>query len=409
MLQSNDVSNPWLAQFQQHLQDDCYSESVRKRYPQATRCFIRYLISQRKSLESVSAEEVEHYLYSLKRRRDQTPLVAARRREHAAAVRMLLRLVRDGQWPPPPAPPTGHEKFVAEIVGDFDIWMVQVRGLSASTRTALRSEAQSLMQWLHDHGKTIATLRVAEIDAYVAYRVATMRRRSTRGLRTTLRGVLRYWHDSGRLPADLTYAVEAGPIYALEDIPSTIRQEDIARMLEAARRDRSSMGRRDYAILMLLATYGLRRGEVAGLRLSDIDWRRERLHIRHVKTGGSSDLPLMRRTADALLDYLKHGRTTTTARQVFLRAKAPYRPLTSAAIYHVVGRRLRAVDLYLPGMHGAHILRHSRAASMLRGGVPIKVIGDVLGHRSQDSTAVYLKLATDDLRAIALNLPGRLL
>ena len=98
----------------------------------------------------------------------------------------------------------------------------------------------------------------------------------------------------------------------LEGIPSTIRREDIERALKAARCDRSPLGRRDYAIMMLLSTYGLRGGEITGLRLSDIDWRHERLRIRHAKTGAYSELPLLRGPADALLDYLKYARPATT-------------------------------------------------------------------------------------------------
>ena len=122
---------------------------------------------------------------------------------------------------------------------------------------------------------------------------------------STLRGVLRYLYGRGLVPVDLAGAIEGPPIYALEGIPSTIRREDIERALEAARRDHSSLGRRDYAILMLLSTYGLRAGEIARLCLSDIDWRHERLRIRHVKTGACSDLPLLRGPADALLDYAR--------------------------------------------------------------------------------------------------------
>ena len=139
-------------------------------------------------------------------------------------------------------------------------------------------------------------------------------------------------------------------------------------------------------------------------RLSDIDWRHERLQIRHTKTGAFSTLPLLREPADALFDYLRHGRPTTTDRAVFLRSQAPYRALST--LHAIVTRRLAAVGVFPTGKHGAHLLRHSRAVSLLRGGVPLKVIGDVLGHRAERSTAPYLKLATEDLRSVALDLPA---
>ena len=116
-------------------------------------------------------------------------------------------------------------------------------------------------------------LSVADLDAYIAARGTSMRRTSKVTMISTLRGVLRYLYGRGLMPVDLAGAIEGPPIYALEGIPSTIRREDIERALEAARRDHSPLGRRDYAILMLLSTYGLRAGEIARLCLSDIDWR----------------------------------------------------------------------------------------------------------------------------------------
>ena len=406
MSQSESLISVWLARLRQHLQEERYSRDVVRNYPHAARCFLRDLQRSGQALESVSPADVERYLDGLKRRRDRRPLPASWRRAHRAAIQMLLRLVH-GTWPPEITPTTADEIAMHEVIGDYDAWMVELRGLSASTREHGRTEAHSLLRWLRDHDKSVATLRVADLDVYIASRGISMRRSSKVAMVSTLRGVLRYLHGSGRMPVDLADAIEGPPIYALEGIPSTIRREDVERALKAARRDRSPQGRRDYAILMLLATYGLRGGEIIGLRLSDLDWRHERLCIRHVKTGAYSALPLLRGPADALLDYLQRGRPATTFREVFLRALAPYRPLSSrGALHSIVTRRLQAVGVSLSGKHGAHVLRHSRAVSLLSGGVPIKVIGDVLGHRSERSTAVYLKLATDDLRAVALDLPA---
>jgi integrase len=197
------------------------------------------------------------------------------------------------------------------------------------------------------------------------------------------------------------------PLYALEGIPSTIEPQDVQRALIALKKDRSALGRRDYAIWMLFVTYGLRSGEVRTLRLSDIDWRHERLRIRHSKTGAHSDLPLLRGVANALLGYLRHGRPATVERTIFLRGQAPYKGLSdSSSVYGVISRRLGNVGVVPPGKRGPHVLRHSRAVSLLRGGATLKVIGDVLGHRSERSTAPYLKLATEDLRSVALALPS---
>ena len=406
MSESESLITFWVARLREHLQEERYSRCVARNYPSDARRFLSYLARRGQSLESVSPADIDHYVNGLRRRRDRRALPPAWRRAHRAAIQMLLRLVH-GNWPPELMPTGTDEIAEQELVNGYDAWMVDLRGLSASTREHARTETRLLLRWLRDHGKSVAWLCVADLDAYIAARGISMRRSSKVTMISTLRGMLRYLHGCGLMPMDLAGAIRGPPIYALEGIPSTIRREDIDRALEAARRDHSPLGRRDYAILMLLSTYGLRAGEITGLCLSDIDWRHERLRIRHAKTGACSELPLLRGPADALLDYLKHGRPETTFREVFLRALAPYRPLCrGSALYCTVRRRLQAVGVSLTGKRGAHVLRHSRAASMLSAGVPIKVIGDVLGHRSEKSTAIYLKLATADLRAVALDFPG---
>jgi integrase len=160
-------------------------------------------------------------------------------------------------------------------------------------------------------------------------------------------------------------------------------------------------------MLQLLSTYGLRAGEVAHLQLDDIDWRAETLRVHRSKTGAHALLPLLEPVGEAILLYLRGGRPQTDARDFFIRMRAPYRRLSVAGIYNAVGRRMKAAGVTPSGKRGPHVFRHARAVSLLRASVPRKVIGDVLGHRSTESTISYLKLATEDLRAIALDIPGQ--
>jgi integrase/recombinase XerD len=406
MSRSEPQCDVWLARVREHLQEECYSPGVVRNYPVAVRRFLRHLDQRGQAVESVAPADVERYLATLGEERPRGPFSDGTCHWHRAAIRMLLRLVH-GEWPPVLAPTTAHAIAARAMVVELDAWMKDLRGLSSITRRHRRAEASRLIEWLHERGKTIGTVTVADLDAYIAWRGASMRRTSIADLVATLRSVLRYLHYSGHLPFDLAMAIKGPKIYALEGIPSTIRPEDVQRSLEALERDRSPRGLRDYAIWTLLATYGLRAGEIVGLRLSDIDWRKERLHIRHTKTGALSTLPLLRGPADALFDYLRHGRPTSTDRAVFLRSQAPYRALcNSTSIRGIVARRLAAVGVFPTGKRGAHLLRHSRAVSLLRGGVPLKIIGDILGHRAECSTAAYLKLAADDLRSVALDLPA---
>jgi len=202
-----------------------------------------------------------------------------------------------------------------------------------------------------------------------------------------------------------------GPrIYDDEGIPSALRPEEVRAVLEVTRQDFSPTGRRDYAFLMLLATYGLRAGEIVGLLLEDIDWKKEILRVRHSKTGTDSELPLLREPGEAVLSYLENARPESERREVFLHVHAPYRAYKNGSILNcVISARLKAAGITPLGRKGPHAFRHARAVSLLRASVPLKIIGDVLGHKSPASTGVYLKLATEDLRAVGLNIPEKAL
>lgn len=235
-------------------------------------------------------------------------------------------------------------------------------------------------------------------------RAPGQRRVSLKDYAERLRSLLRYMYRTRYVASDLAAHVVSPTLYAYEGIPSILEPDQIAAVLETTKRDRSPMGLRDYAMLLLLATYGLRSGEVRNLAIEDIDWRSETLRVRHSKTGVCSHLPLLPHVGEALLAYLRHGRPKTDRREIFMRSRAPYRPLRTFA--SEVRSRLSAAGVKPPGKSGPHIFRHARAVEMLRASVPQKIIGDLLGHRSTEATIPYLKLATEDLRAIALDVPG---
>jgi site-specific recombinase XerD len=170
--------------------------------------------------------------------------------------------------------------------------------------------------------------------------------------------------------------------------------------------DRSTpMGKRDYAMFLLMATYGLRRGEVGNLKLENVEWRLGRISLVQTKTGTGLTLPLTDDVGASLLDYLQHGRPNWPFREVFLRARAPEGPLGSPAISDAFDNWVRRSGLPIP-FQGPHCLRHSLAVHLLRQGGSLKEIGDVLGHRNAESTCIYIRLAVEDLREVALSLPS---
>jgi site-specific recombinase XerD len=287
--------------------------------------------------------------------------------------------------------------------------MSELRGLAIETRSGRCAEAQRFLAWLIERrGKEEpAAIAVEDIDAYLRSRGSSVRRISCKGIAISLRSFLRHLHFSGRTARDLSTAVIGPTLYAFEGIPSALRVEDAQKVLLSVRQDRSPIGRRDYAILMLLTTYGLRAGEITTLRLEDIDWKRGVLRVRHSKTGAHSELPLLREPGEAIVSYLRHGRPHTALRELFIRSCAPYRAFASgSSLYTPIRRRLTEAGITAHGRSGPHAFRHARALSLLRSEVPLKLIGDLFGHQSADSATAYLKLATEDLRAVALENPA---
>lgn len=249
-------------------------------------------------------------------------------------------------------------------------------------------------------------LKLRHIDQYLQFRAAAIRRTTLKLVSLRLSGFLRFLHRGGHLSDDLSRSMIHPTLYEFENIPSILKPEEITQILKVTRRDRSAQGRRDFAILMLLAMYGLRAGEIVRLALDDIDWRAETIVIRHSKVRGTTVLPLLPAVGEALLGYLRSGRPKTTAREVFIRMFAPLQGFSQKSVLHsLVSRRIAAAGIRPTGKHGPHVFRHAHAVGLLRAAVPMKTISDLLGHRTSRSTAIYLKLDSEELRAVALPLP----
>jgi integrase/recombinase XerD len=399
-----------------HLKAEGYSLRIQHWYPARVRQLLEYCNSNALEIEAVRSVHITQFLrrrYRLfhERHGKASPPFQRWRHRYTGAINMLLRLVH-GRWPITESPTTATEAFHRDLVRDYDAWLRDLRGLRPETRTKRMTYALQFLGWFGSRAdrEGLANLTVPDLDAYLKQSCIGFRRASIEDRVVCLRDFLRHLHRSELTAANLSGTVIGPRIYEHEDIPSALRADEIARVLEVTRRDLSPTGRRDYAILMLLATYGLRAAEIVRLRLEDLDWRREVLRVRHWKTGTHSELPLLNEPGEALLRYLEKARPPSTHREVFLRILPPHRPFKAGSILNrVTGARLRAAEITPQGRHGPHAFRHARAASLLRSGVPLKIIGDVLGHTSAQATAEYLKLATEDLRAVGLELPSGVL
>jgi integrase len=190
----------------------------------------------------------------------------------------------------------------------------------------------------------------------------------------------------------------------MASLPRALSSEEVQHLLAHCERH-TAVGRRNWAILLLLARLGLRAGEVVGLAFEDLDWEAGELRIR--AHGGNSDrLPIPQDAGAALADYLRHARPACSSRRVFVRMRAPHRGFASSvAICCIVRRALERAGLN-PAHKGAHLLRHSVATQMLRQGASLAEIGELLRHRSPQTTMIYAKVDLDLLRPLALPWPG---
>jgi len=404
-----------LARMRDALTASGYRPTVIDRYLVYAKLFLRYIAEANLRLEEVEPRHVEAYLSVALRRYRRIHGCAPRvmvawRCSHTAGIHQLLRFAR-GRWPGAPAISTPEDTWREALCGEFEQWLREWRGLARTSTVAYVDEARRFLSWYVATRVSVANLNdlgLSDIDGFLKGRCQPLRRVSRKNVTHNLRCFLRFLHATGHIERDLASGVISPTLYALESIPSALAPDQIAAVLASVRRDRSAAGLRDHAILTLLATYGLRAGEVTTLRLDDVDWRADRLWIRHTKTDARSCLPLVPAVGDALLDYLRHGRPAAAAREIFVHIKAPFSPLArGSSLYLMVRRRLEAAGVKPAGKKGPHTFRHARAVSLLRGAVSTKAIGDLLGHRSVASTAPYLKLASDDLRAVALELPAR--
>ena len=399
----------WLSALKKHLLAERYHTGNARQCMATARNFLAFLHKEHTAIADAQPETVERYvqwvLKQYRRRHGHAPRYEGWRCSRTSGVHILLRMVR-GEWPPAPVAVTSFELYKRTLCEEFATSMTELRGLAPETVAERCDEAVRFLNWLGE-GRMVADVTVADVDIYLKNRASSLRRASIKGVASRLRTFLRWVHGTGKTARDLSTAVIAPVLYAFESIPSALRPQDVDKILKMVRRDRTARGLRDYAILMLLANYGIRAGEVTGLRLDDVDWRKEVIRIRHTKTGTTSYLPLLPEVGEAILRYLEKSRPKISFREIFIRTRAPYRPFESgSSLYTPIRRRIDAAGAPEEGKRGPHAFRHARAVSMIRASVSLKEIGDVLGHRASDSTLVYLKLATDDLRAIALEIPA---
>jgi site-specific recombinase XerD len=340
------------------------------------------------------------------------------------AEQLQLSFPREDRWTPQIAYSLGrsllnylkqHGAFTsrptaAEMLIDcYRQHLERVRGLAASTiwrHVDLASDFLRFLGYDDDNLQRLAHIQPVDLERFLADVSARVGRITMQKVTAIVRSFLRFLSASGRAAVALDQCLESPRYHRDQHLVRALPWDKVLSLLDAINLS-TLKGRRDFAMLLLIATYGLRRGEVAGLTLDDIQWRARLMRVPRPKVGTPLAVPLTDEVATALLAYLHDRAVESGTRQLFLRVRAPQGPILPSAIGDAFDFWAARAGVSMPGLGGPHTLRHGVAMNLLRRGTSLKTIGDLLGHRSVESTGIYLRLQLEDLRDVALPLPTR--
>lgn len=299
----------------------------------------------------------------------------------------------------PPVRPNARHTGLERLLDRYREYLVDERGLSGKVVCWYCVVAGRLLAG-RPRGALLRRLTASEVGEFVRKEARGFSRGYAGCVASALRAVLRFLHVDGRIPASLVGAVPSVSGWRGASLPQALTPGAVRRMLCSCDR-RTRIGRRDFAVLTLLIRLGLRAGEVAGLELDALDWRQGEVVV-HGKGKTLSRLPIPQDVGQALSAYLVR-RPRVASRALFLRSRAPLRPLTPSAITHLVAQASKRAGL---PRAGPHKLRHTLATEMLRRGATLTQIAQVLRHRSLSTTAIYAKVDRVALRELAQPWPG---
>jgi len=363
---------------------------------QLIRRFSQWLRRGHAAIRALDESVVERFL-----RRFQSADSA--RRGDAATLYRYLQVLRDQGATRRPKKPVLSPR--QRLTTNYGRYLLEERGLTQATVVNyVPFIDQFLAARFQKSSCKLSQLRARDVTDFVRSQVHKLSPGRAQLLVTALRSFLRYLRHQGTITTDLNACVPAVARWSFATLPKFLPAGTVQRVLD--RNDRpTSIGRRDYAILLLLARLGLRACEIVALNLDDIDWDNARITIRS-KGGRWAQLPLPTDVGEALAVYLRHGRSSCSCRRVFIRDRAPRIGFAnSIAVSTLVMRALARAGVN-SARKGAHLFRHSLATDMLRQGASLDEIGELLRHKSPNTTAIYAKVDLPALRPLALPWPG---
>ncbi len=350
-----------------------------------------------RGVESLIEEDLVAFLRARWRRR-------RRHRGDRSVLRHLLASLRRHGATPQQQRPLVPVDWIAHALIGFATYLRRERALAVAT---VANYASLIEEFLHDpsaRGRAqVGALRPVDVHRFLLHYAKRGSRGRAKLMVTALRSFFRFLRLRGEIDVDLAACVPTVPTWRLTTLPTSITAMETRRVLRTCDR-RTTHGRRNHAILLLLARLGLRSREIVGMTLDDLDWEHGEVVVRG-KLGRVDRLPLPRDVGRALAEYLRRDRPACRTRSVFLRVRAPVRPIGAAALSTIVSRAVALVGLH-PPHSGAYLLRHSLATNMLRQGASLAEIGEVLRHRLPTTTQIYAKHDLDGLRMVARPWPA---
>jgi integrase/recombinase XerD len=355
--------------------------------------FDQWMTRRRRGLGELNDELVDKFVHA------RTRLGKLQRGDSVAAHRFLTHLRADGVIPSPA--PVIDETPLGRLQRQYEHYLVRERGLAPATVTNYCGFLRAFLS--EQFGKKpmdLQGLEVSTVTTFVVRHAPTMSPGRAKLMGTALRSIFRFLLHRGAIERDLAACVPRMADWRLATIPKYLSADEVERLLQACD-CQTSVGRRDLAILLLLARLGLRAGEIVALELDDIHWRAGEMTVRSSKRLPQDRLPLPKEVGEALATYLRRDRPPHPTRRVFLCTKAPRRGFTGPSTVSTIVRRALARAGLCPALKGAHLLRHSLATRMLGHGASLPEIGQVLRHRGVTTTEIYAKVDLAGLRALA--------
>lgn len=285
-------------------------------------------------------------------------------------------------------------------------WMRDYQHAAAGTLELRGHGVGRFLAWLGPQATAegLSELSAERVETFFIGYAKEKGRAARRSMQSALRTFLRFCLHAGYMARRLEHAVPTLRSYRLSQVPRGLSETEAQKVLCVVDR-RTKVGRRDYAILQLLHSYGVRGGQVRALRLADVRWAQDQILFRAMKNGKDTLLPLTAEVGQSLLDYLQNARPPCGFPEIFLTCRAPYHPLpASNALSVIVERRIRTAGIDVPS-HGAHAFRHGFATRMVAEGHSFKALADVLGHRHLATTFLYTKVDFNALKQVALEWP----